>query len=123
MAEIETVLAPAAKKDPVVDHYHMVESVHSLNDEKSSPSNEHDHKHKDNLRASETEGLSDVHNPNVYVEARLLNSLPINTNLTTSRSDPFPVDPNAPEEIHQLTVRALVVGGILGAIGTQIAIS
>ena len=31
--------------------------------------------------------------------------------------DPFPIDPNVPEETHQLTVRALVVGAALGCIG------
>ncbi|KIO17519.1 hypothetical protein M407DRAFT_228119 [Tulasnella calospora MUT 4182] len=30
--------------------------------------------------------------------------------------DPFPVDPNAPEEEHQLTIRALIVGCALGAV-------
>uniref|UniRef100_A0A0W0GF66 Putative oligopeptide transporter n=1 Tax=Moniliophthora roreri TaxID=221103 RepID=A0A0W0GF66_MONRR len=29
---------------------------------------------------------------------------------------PFPIDPDAPEETHQLTVRAVVVGGALGAL-------
>jgi len=37
--------------------------------------------------------------------------------LSTLRSGPFPIDPNAVEETHQLTIRALVVGGILGGIG------
>jgi hypothetical protein len=30
--------------------------------------------------------------------------------------DPFPIDPNAPVEENQLTIRALVVGCLLGAI-------
>lgn len=34
----------------------------------------------------------------------------------THRGDPFPVDPNAPIEEHQLTIRALVVGCALGAV-------
>jgi len=80
MAELETALGPDTEKVPVVDHYHKEESVHSLNDEKISPSHEHDHEHRDNQPAPETEGLSDPQNPNVYVEALLLNPLPINTN-------------------------------------------
>ena len=31
-------------------------------------------------------------------------------------SKPFPIDPNEPEEVHQLTVRAIVVGCALGAV-------
>jgi uncharacterized oligopeptide transporter (OPT) family protein len=31
-------------------------------------------------------------------------------------SKPFPVDPNDPEEVHQLTVRAILVGCALGAV-------
>lgn len=31
--------------------------------------------------------------------------------------DPFPIDPDDPEETHQLTVRALVVGAALGCVG------
>ncbi|KAL0576390.1 hypothetical protein V5O48_005579 [Marasmius crinis-equi] len=31
-------------------------------------------------------------------------------------SKPFPIDPSAPEETHQLTVRALIVGSCLGAV-------
>ena len=119
MAEIEGVLAPAAEKAdkaPVIDHYHTVESVHSLNDNKAS-SHEHDHEHKDNIRGPETEGFSGEHNLNVYVEALPLKPLLTNTNYPLSRSDPFPIDPNTPEETHQLTIRALVVGGILGSIG------
>lgn len=61
--------------------------------------------------------------PTCMQEPHALAPLPTNTNCLTSRLDPFPVDPNAPEETHQLTVRALVVGGILGAIGSQIAFS
>ena len=119
MAEIETALAPAAEKAdkaPVIEHYHTVESVHSLNDNKVS-SHEHDHDHRDNKDGPETEGLSGEYNLNVYVGALLLNPLPTNTDYPLSRSDPFPIDPNAPEETHQLTIRALVVGGILGSIG------
>ena len=55
--------------------------------------------------------------PTCTREPHALAQLPSNVNYSTARSDPFPVDPNAPEETHQLTVRALVVGGILGAIG------
>ncbi len=118
MAEIETVLAPGAEKTPVIDHFHTIEPVHSSIDEKA-PSHEHDdgHRARDNMHGPETEGFSDVYNLNVYVEVLLLNPLPTNTNYSPSRSDPFPVDPNAPEETHQLTIRALAVGGILGAIG------
>lgn len=32
-------------------------------------------------------------------------------------SRPFPIDPDAPEETHQLTLRALIVGCLLGAVG------
>ena len=49
-------------------------------------------------------------------ESSALILLPTDTRATI-RSDPFPVDPNIPEETHQLTIRALVVGGILGGIG------
>jgi uncharacterized oligopeptide transporter (OPT) family protein len=31
-------------------------------------------------------------------------------------SKPFPIDPNEPEEVHQLTVRAILVGCALGAV-------
>lgn len=38
--------------------------------------------------------------------------------LTASHSrDPFPINPDDPEETHQLTVRALVVGAALGCVG------
>jgi hypothetical protein len=44
--------------------------------------------------------------------------LRITSNLTKSyRSKPFPVDPDAPEELHQFTLRAVVVGCLLGSIG------
>ena len=115
MAEIETVLAPDEEKAPVIDHLHTTLSVHSSNDKASSQ--EHDHDHSDNKHGPETEGFSDIHNLSVYVEGSLLNPPPTNTKHPPSRSDPFPVDPNAPEETHQLTIRALFVGGILGAIG------
>lgn len=121
MAEIETVSAQGEEKAPVIDHLHTMVSVHSSNDKTSS--HEHDHEHRDNKHGPETEGLSDINNLNVYVEALLLNPLPSNTNHSPSRSDPFPIDPNAPEETHQLTIRSLVVGGILGAIGKQVTIS
>jgi hypothetical protein len=44
-------------------------------------------------------------------------TLPPTDARSTPRLDPFPVDPNAVEETHQLTIRALVVGGILGGVG------
>jgi len=59
--------------------------------------------------------------PTCMQDPHALAPLHTNTNYSTSRSDPFPVDPNAPEETHQLTIRALVVGGLLGAIGQQVA--
>jgi hypothetical protein len=44
--------------------------------------------------------------------------------LTVSYSrDPFPIDPEAPEETHQLTVRALVVGAVLGCVGECISMA
>lgn len=32
------------------------------------------------------------------------------------KGDPFPIDPSVPEEEHQLTVRAILVGCALGAV-------
>lgn len=32
---------------------------------------------------------------------------------------PFPIDPNEPEEEYQLTVRAVLVGCVLGAVGAS----
>lgn len=49
-------------------------------------------------------------------EPSALTLLPTDTR-SMPRSDPFPVDPNVAEETHQLTIRALVVGSILGGIG------
>lgn len=37
--------------------------------------------------------------------------------LRPASSKPFPIDPNIPDEPHQLTVRAIFVGCCLGAIG------
>ena len=120
MADLEEVLIPATEEVPVIDQNHAMESVQNPNNEKVPSSHINDHEHRDNKLGPETEGLSDVLILNVYVEALLLNLFPTNTNRSPSRSDPFPIDPNAPEETHQLTVRALVVGGILGAIGKQV---
>ena len=116
------VLAPTAKEAPGIDHYHATESAQSPNNEKASSSHRDDHEHRDTKHDPESEGMSDIHTPNMYVEALLLNPFLANTNRSPSRSDPFPIDPNAPEETHQLTIRALVVGGILGAIGKQVTI-
>jgi hypothetical protein len=121
MAEIETALPPA-EKPTVVDHHRRTESVHSSKDEEASPSHEHDPVHKGNQPAPETEELNDLYDPNVYVGV-LCPPLPTNAKRLTSRSDPFPVDPDAPVETHQLTIRALVIGGALGAIGKQIPFS
>ncbi|KAF8306035.1 oligopeptide transporter [Clavulina sp. PMI_390] len=40
----------------------------------------------------------------------------IDEKLIEVKGDPFPIDPSVPVEDHQLTVRALVVGSVLGAI-------
>jgi len=36
--------------------------------------------------------------------------------METLSSKPFPIDPNDPEEVHQLSLRAILVGCVLGAI-------
>ena len=107
----------ALEKPPATDHHHETGLVHSSDDEKVPSLHKHDQEHQDNKLVPEIEELNDVYNPNVYARGIFLNLLPTDTKRSTARSDPFPVDPNAPEETHQLTIRALVVGGMLGAIG------
>jgi len=73
MAEIETALGLGTEKPAEVGHYHKTESVLSSNDEKGSPSYEHDSEHRGDKRAPETEELGDAYNPNGYVGALALN--------------------------------------------------
>ena len=112
MAEIETALPPT-ERSPMANH-HKRESTHRSNNEKPAP----EHDHRGTKPALEAEELTDLYDPNMYGGTLRLNFTPyLHKFCSTPRSDPFPVDPNALEETHQLTIRALVVGAILGAIG------
>jgi len=111
MAEIETALPPT-KQPSVVDHRERVATLSSIDEKAFLPHQ----RYEDNKPAQETEDFSELYDPNVYEGTSCLNLLSTDTG-SPPRSDPFPVDPNATEETHQLTIRALVIGGILGGIG------
>jgi hypothetical protein len=114
MAAIGTALPPT-EQPSVVDPHERVANLSSI-DEKALPPHQHQHHHGDNKPAQEIEDSGELYDPNVYEGAFRHEVLPTDTR-STPRSDPFPVDPNAAEEPHQLTIRALVIGGILGGIG------
>lgn len=96
MAVFEIVLAPAAEEAPVVDHNHTTESVDSPNNEKASPSHKYEQEHRDTNHGLETEGLSDVHAPNVYVEAGVLTSSPLTRIAHRLDQTLFPLTPTHP---------------------------
>jgi len=75
MAEIEMTPGLTESRS-VVDLPYKTDSVHSSNDEKSSPSHENGHEHTYDKPSPETEDLSDIYDPNVYAGASRLSPTP-----------------------------------------------
>lgn len=107
MAELEAARSPynPTEGDPEAKIYHP-SFDDNLDEKRASLNNEEEH-HK----------IDESYDPDVYVLPPSLSQLNPHFSRIPSSRNPFPIDPDMPEETHQLTLRALLVGALLGCVG------